>query len=133
MVASLFQELISFPPIVSLPQHIREALMVQAPDHHQLPESTPNPSLTFMADDFASMAYMPPPPKSSQNGSSNLNGGQKMRIPMERRYVVLALSLALRRFPFRVTYLAQEDTMPTLPALCGPRKCATTTVDSQRL
>ncbi|KAH8073798.1 alpha-ketoacid dehydrogenase kinase [Cristinia sonorae] len=77
--AQSFEELISFPgpPMDSLPQHIRDALLVQPPKQHKLPESTPNPSLAFMADDFGSMSFTPP----KQNG----NGAQKMRIPMERR------------------------------------------------
>ncbi|THH29485.1 hypothetical protein EUX98_g4720 [Antrodiella citrinella] len=54
--AQSFDELIHFPSMLSLPSHIRNALLVQPPDHHQLPESTPNPSLMFMNDDFASMA-----------------------------------------------------------------------------
>ncbi|TCD60773.1 hypothetical protein EIP91_009530 [Steccherinum ochraceum] len=82
--AQSFEELVSFPAIGSLPQHIKDALSVQPPEHLQLPESTPNPSLTFMAEDFASMSNMPPPPKTSSNGTFNANG-QKMRIPMERR------------------------------------------------
>lgn len=79
------QELISFPT-VKLPRHIREALLVPPPDYHQLPESTPNPSLAYMSEDYAVMSnsFMHQPPPKNGNGSGQ---SQKMRIPMERRFV----------------------------------------------
>lgn len=68
----------NFSPIC-LPAHLREALTAAAPN--QLPESTPNPSLTFFSDDYLT-------PDAPLPYSINGNGKhQKMRIPMERRYV----------------------------------------------
>ncbi|EKM57937.1 uncharacterized protein PHACADRAFT_116406 [Phanerochaete carnosa HHB-10118-sp] len=83
--AQSFEELVKFPPIC-LSLHLREALTAASPN--QLPESTPNPSLTYFSDD-----YLTPdaPLPYSVNGNGNSHGSangkhQKMRIPMERRY-----------------------------------------------
>jgi len=85
--AQSFEELVTFPGI-TLPAQLRESLLVPPPDQTQLPESTPNPSLSYMADDY-SVPVMTPTSfsfnKNASNGNGN-GGGQKMRIPMERRY-----------------------------------------------
>lgn len=81
------QELISFRT-PKLPRHIRDALTAQNADI-VLPESTPNPSLPFFADDYGGPTGTGLGLASgSKNGNSN---GQKhkMRIPMERRCVPL--------------------------------------------
>lgn len=77
------QELISFPT-PKLPRHIRDALAAQSSDI-VLPESTPNPSLPFFADDYggptgAGLGLA----SSSKVGNSN-GHKHKLRIPMERR------------------------------------------------
>lgn len=83
--AQSFEELVNFPPIC-LPAHLREALTVASP--HQLPESTPNPSLTYFSDDYLTPdAPLPYSANGNGNGHHSANGKhQKMRIPMERRY-----------------------------------------------
>lgn len=136
---SCHQELISFPTI-SLPRHIRQALLVPPPDYHQLPESTPNPSLEYMSEDYAVMSnsFMYTPQKNS-NGNSNGSGqSQKMRIPMERRYARPFLnhpiSSSFHFIPIsiaRVTTLLPATT-PTLLASPGPQKYESTTETSQR-
>ncbi|KAI0792589.1 mitochondrial pyruvate dehydrogenase [Abortiporus biennis] len=82
--AQSFEELITFPGI-TLPRHIRQALLVPPPDHHQLPESIPNPSLAYMNDDYTSPPFTTSSHLRNNNGNGN-GGAQKMRIPMERRY-----------------------------------------------
>lgn len=106
------QELISFPTI-KLPRHIREALLVPPPDYHQLPESTPNPSLAYMSEDYAVMSnsFMYTPQKNS-NSNGNGNGqSQKMRIPMERRYVLphLIISFSINLFIPHHPFLRSRD------------------------
>lgn len=75
--------------------------MAPPPNHHQLPESTPNPSLTYSGDDYHALdltASIPRPTNGSNgnghnkhghNGNGGHNGHHKMRIPMERRSVSL--------------------------------------------
>ncbi|PSR70764.1 hypothetical protein PHLCEN_2v13384 [Hermanssonia centrifuga] len=85
--AQSFEELVNFPAI-SLPPHIREALLAPPPNQPLLPESTPNPSLTYFSEDYST-----PSAVSAYNGNGKGNGNgngkgthhQKMRIPMERR------------------------------------------------
>lgn len=77
------QELISFPT-PKLPRHIRDALAAQSSDI-VLPESTPNPSLPFFADDYggptgAGLGLASSPKAGNSNGHKH-----KLRIPMERR------------------------------------------------
>ncbi|KAI0324934.1 alpha-ketoacid dehydrogenase kinase N-terminal domain-containing protein [Cubamyces sp. BRFM 1775] len=92
--AQSFEELISFPPI-RLPADIRAALLNPPTDPVSLPESFPNPSLSYQyySDDYGTPPQSPlgivSTPKNGKNGNGNGNGnggGQKMRIPMERRY-----------------------------------------------
>jgi len=71
--AESFEELITFPPI-TLPSKIRQALMVSRSDDVALPESIPNPSMTHLAEDYASP------------GNGNAFNKLKLRVPMERRY-----------------------------------------------
>jgi pyruvate dehydrogenase kinase 2/3/4 len=87
VLKAMSQELVDFPSI-SLPPHLREALIVAAPNQASLPESTPNPSLTYFSDDYLTPNVPPLSYASNGNGSSQGNGNgkhQKMRIPMERR------------------------------------------------
>ncbi|TBU25547.1 alpha-ketoacid dehydrogenase kinase [Dichomitus squalens] len=88
--AQSFEELISFPPI-RLPPAIRAALMAPPIDPVSLPESHPNPSFHYQyySDDYTTGSDHPlgivSTPKNGNGRSANGNG-QKMRIPMERRY-----------------------------------------------
>ncbi|KAI0697005.1 alpha-ketoacid dehydrogenase kinase [Cytidiella melzeri] len=81
--AQSFEELISFPPI-ALPVHLRESLVMSAPNQTSLPESTPNPSLTYFSDDYAAPSVAPTV-SSNGNGNGSSTLPTKRRIPMERR------------------------------------------------
>ena len=72
------QELITFPPIV-LPISIRQALISRS-DDITFPESKPNPSQSRFVD-----------PNLHANPNSNSFNKLKLRVPMERRWIQLAL------------------------------------------
>ena len=85
LTESFSKELINFPPI-HLPPSLRQALFVSAPNQASLPESTPNPSLTYFSEDYTTPSVAS---SYSSNGAGNGNGNSthptKRRIPMERR------------------------------------------------
>lgn len=82
--AQSFEELVHFSPI-HLPPHIKEALI--APSSIVLPESTPNPSLTYFTNDYSTPGVAPIQSHNGHHSNGNGKGHhQKMRIPMERRY-----------------------------------------------
>lgn len=83
-MSAFSQELITFQPI-SLPKDVRKALAAARPEEHSLPESIPNPSLNHMVDDFGNAANGSTIPI---NGLGNGFNKLKLRVPMERRYVV---------------------------------------------
>ena len=68
---AVLQELVEFPSI-HLPSHLREALIVAAPNQASLPESTPNPSLTYFSDDYLTPNV--PPLGSTSNGNGDVSG-----------------------------------------------------------
>jgi pyruvate dehydrogenase kinase 2/3/4 len=80
------QELITFPPIV-LPLSIRQALMVSRSDDINFPESKPNPSQSRFVD-----------PNLHTNPNSNSFNKLKLRVPMERRYLLALLPLSFIPF-----------------------------------
>ena len=105
------QELITFPPIV-LPPSIRQALMVSRSDDIIFPESKPNPSQSRFVD-----------PNLHTNPNSNSFNKLKLRVPMERRYIQLAL----------LSFHSENcviDITPTLTASIGHPKFKITINDS---
>ncbi|KAF9063049.1 mitochondrial pyruvate dehydrogenase [Rhodocollybia butyracea] len=93
--AHSFEELIKFPPLPALSPDIRRSLFSSPPAAnsnvgHQLPSSTPNPSLEHMllVDDVANQNF---PTSLDGSGSSGFNK-LKLRVPMERRYYAAPLA-----------------------------------------
>ncbi|KAJ3889799.1 mitochondrial branched-chain alpha-ketoacid dehydrogenase kinase-domain-containing protein [Lentinula edodes] len=90
--AQSFEELIKFPPLPALSPEIRRSLfsppsVANSNPEHQLPSSTPNPSLEHMllVDDVANQNF---PTSLDGSGFNKL----KLRVPMERRYFAAPLS-----------------------------------------
>ncbi|KAJ3921751.1 mitochondrial pyruvate dehydrogenase [Lentinula edodes] len=92
--AQSFEELIKFPPLPALSPEIRRSLfsppsVANSNPEHQLPSSTPNPSLEHMllVDDVANQNF-----PTSLDGSVEGFNKLKLRVPMERRYFAAPLS-----------------------------------------
>ncbi|KAI0761094.1 mitochondrial branched-chain alpha-ketoacid dehydrogenase kinase-domain-containing protein [Irpex lacteus] len=116
--AQSFEELVHFPPI-HLPPHLREALFVSAPNQASLPESTPNPSLTYFSEDYTT-------PSVASTSFSNGNGNSAH--PTKRGYLWSAgsvmISLSLR-------YFANTSSIVWPPELIKKRHDPTVTTVAQ--
>ncbi|KAJ3756702.1 mitochondrial branched-chain alpha-ketoacid dehydrogenase kinase-domain-containing protein [Lentinula raphanica] len=103
--AQSFEELIKFPPLPALSPEIRRLLfsspssLANANPEHQLPSSTPNPSLEHMllVNDVANQNFPTSLDGSGSSGAGSSGGFYgfnklKLRVPMERRYYAAPLS-----------------------------------------